>query len=491
METGGGFGSAAPTLSCEQATALGSKLMQHAAVQASLDYEFCELLGRFDAAGGPSLYDGIKSTAHWVGLYCSMSPGPAREHVRVARCLPRMPRAAELFQQGRLSYSKMRELTRLEGLVDEAELCDLALQMTASQLARTSQAFRASPGSRIAALAKRRISTVPIGDGMVRMTVVLASEEAALVSAAIDAAGRRQQIERPAADEVEPVDQVQALVDVAGCYLDSAPADPLDDHTLVMVHVNAEQLTQTPHDQTPHDQTPHDEGDVPAGTPELAAVGSSPLLSQVCFVEEHGPIEAATAQRLVCTAQLVGAVIDRHGDVLALGTTRRLANRAQRRALRIRDHGVCQFPGCTQTRHLDVHHIQTWQSGGPTDLDNLILLCRRHHVAVHEGGIQILLASADGPVLPGCRFRFVLADGTPLSGTWRETAYGVASQVAAHLAVRHAAASPEAATATRIWPIGGGEGFSLQECVRLLFDIQTPQSEQDQRPTVHEDVDAA
>jgi hypothetical protein len=70
-----------------------------------------------------------------------------------------------------------------------------------------------------------------------------------------------------------------------------------------------------------------------------------------------------------------------------------------RRALRVRDKG-CRFPGCTNTRFVDGHHIEHWADGGETSLDNLVLLCRHHHHLVHEGGF-VCEKSADGKI----RFR--------------------------------------------------------------------------------------
>ena len=58
-----------------------------------------------------------------------------------------------------------------------------------------------------------------------------------------------------------------------------------------------------------------------------------------------------------------------------------------RRALKARDHG-CRFPGCSNHRFCDGHHIVHWQNGGETRLDNLVLLCRHHHRLVHEGGFD-------------------------------------------------------------------------------------------------------
>jgi hypothetical protein len=58
-----------------------------------------------------------------------------------------------------------------------------------------------------------------------------------------------------------------------------------------------------------------------------------------------------------------------------------------RRALRMRDEG-CRFPGCTNDKFVDGHHIEHWADGGETNLNNLVLLCRRHHHLVHEGGFS-------------------------------------------------------------------------------------------------------
>ena len=56
---------------------------------------------------------GVLSCAHWLAWQCGMSPGTAREHVRVARRLTALPRITAAFAEGRLSYSKVRALTRI------------------------------------------------------------------------------------------------------------------------------------------------------------------------------------------------------------------------------------------------------------------------------------------------------------------------------------------------------------------------------------------
>ena len=71
-----------------------------------------------------------------------------------------------------------------------------------------------------------------------------------------------------------------------------------------------------------------------------------------------------------------------------MGRKTRTIPPAIRRALNTRDAGCC-FPGCTSTRYLDAHHVEHWADGGETKLSNLVSLCRRHHRAVHEGGIML------------------------------------------------------------------------------------------------------
>jgi hypothetical protein len=94
-----------------------------------------------------------------------------------------------------------------------------------------------------------------------------------------------------------------------------------------------------------------------------------------------------TAKRMSCDA-CVSGVLMRNLEILDLGRTQRLPNRAQRRALMVRDGG-CRFPGCTERRYVEAHHVRHWLDGGPTDLANLVLLCWFHHHAVHEGGFRL------------------------------------------------------------------------------------------------------
>jgi hypothetical protein len=71
-----------------------------------------------------------------------------------------------------------------------------------------------------------------------------------------------------------------------------------------------------------------------------------------------------------------------------------------------RDKG-CRFPGCSNARYIDMHHVKHWANGGETKPANLLSLCRFHHRAVHEGGFDVQILD-DGAL------RFVRPDGEPV-----------------------------------------------------------------------------
>jgi hypothetical protein len=128
-----------------------------------------------------------------------------------------------------------------------------------------------------------------------------------------------------------------------------------------------------------------------------------------CALSRFGVIPAETARRLACDCHLGRVVLGAAREVLDLGRSQRTPNRALRRALEIRDQG-CVWPGCDRSaRWCDAHHLQWWEHGGGTSLDNCVLLCRRHHVHVHELGWTIERESHRGyqvtPPPPGLHRR--------------------------------------------------------------------------------------
>ncbi|WP_182345813.1 HNH endonuclease signature motif containing protein [Tomitella gaofuii] len=107
-------------------------------------------------------------------------------------------------------------------------------------------------------------------------------------------------------------------------------------------------------------------------------------------------VTVGAARRLACDAAITPIGVDGRGMPLNVGRTRRLASRAQRRALAARDHG-CAFPRCDRPPAWCVaHHVWHWADGGPTDLDNLVSLCTEHHRAVHHHGWTVVIDGKDG-----------------------------------------------------------------------------------------------
>lgn len=99
----------------------------------------------------------------------------------------------------------------------------------------------------------------------------------------------------------------------------------------------------------------------------------------------------STIRRLACDADIIPVVLNGDGVPLDVGRAKRLATAGQRRALEAA-YETCAMPECTEAfHHCQIHHIDYWESGGPTDFGNMVPLCSRHHHDVHEGGWKINL----------------------------------------------------------------------------------------------------
>jgi 5-methylcytosine-specific restriction endonuclease McrA len=147
----------------------------------------------------------------------------------------------------------------------------------------------------------------------------------------------------------------------------------------------------------------------------MCRVAGHPAHPRRCHLDDGPALSPAAARALACHATVTWMLHDHDGTLLDVGRRHRRATAALRRAVRERDRGRCQFPGC-RSRRTDIHHIVPWAKGGTTRLRGLILLCEAHHVIVHALGYLITPAAtgtftftrpdgrrmANGPVLPGC-----------------------------------------------------------------------------------------
>lgn len=346
-----------------------------AAMAADLEAAMCrwlELVAEFDRREGWSL-KGCSSCAAWVSWRCAVGPQAAREHVRVARRLGELPLVRDAFSRGELSYSKVRAITRVEDVAQEQELVELARNATAAQLERIVRSYRSV--ARVEADAERVLEERFLAmeweeDGSLRVRGRLPAEQGALLMQAVELVAEQLRADAGTGEDVSaetPTPAGARRADALTAIADRALAGPGPgrtggDRVQLVVHVDADTLT---------DANAH-------GRCEL----------------DHGPaISRTTARRLACDSAVV-QLTERDGQPLAVGRKTRSIPPALRRALRARDRG-CRFPGCTNHRYVDAHHIRHWADGGPTDLKNLVHLCGHHHRLLHEGGYSVRFA-ADG-----------------------------------------------------------------------------------------------
>ena len=112
--------------------------------------------------------------------------------------------------------------------------------------------------------------------------------------------------------------------------------------------------------------------------------------AQVSYVMSRtGPQTRSRIEAVLCDARLSRVLLDAAGQVVRLESVNDQITTAQRRAVSARDR-CCVARGCTRPPAFsDVHHLVSREDGGPTTVDNLVLLCRRNHVTWHQGRLKL------------------------------------------------------------------------------------------------------
>ena len=355
---------------------LGDEIARLSAHIQAAQYQLLTLLRQFDEAEGWAS-GGFRSCAHWLSWRTGLSLGPARERIRVAHALADLPLISARMERGQFSYSKVRALTRVATEENEEELIEFTEHADVGQVERLVRGWRRL--DRDAAVQEEeareeemrhegRYLTLHVDDdGMMVIRGRLTPEVGELLRKALEA----QEAELFKADRESSPGQRRA--DALGEVLRSPDGPSVH----VLLHV-AEDGSRTEE-------------------------GWSRL--------EHGVgVSAETSRRMSCDAVVTevhrategmggpGDQTNGHGGgrrrsggaVLDVGRARRTVSGRLRTALEVRDEGRCRFPGCSSTR-CDAHHIKHWSRGGETKLGNLVLLCRFHHRAVHEGGFKVAI----------------------------------------------------------------------------------------------------
>ena len=404
---------------------------------------FLQLLAEFDARRGWA-EPGLRSCAHWLGWRVGLSARTARDHLRVAHALQRLPATTAAFAEGRVSYSKVRALTRIATPASEEALLGIALHGTAAQLDDLVRAARGVLHPQPAE-ARRALRTSRADDGslIVRLRIPADRGHAlmAAIEAVLDEPGGGSAEPLPHLPDTDPAVRERALQQ--GLEHDTGPAlDPLAARRLdALLDLVDGAVTARPAQLVVHVRA------------EPTGSGGSGPDGPAAWIDGGPAVSPATAARLTCTAP-VRALLTGHRDTpLHLGRRRRGVSPAQLLALRVRDRGRCVVPGCGATRHLHAHHLHPWALGGPTDFDNLALVCGLHHRMVHEGGYRL---AREGEALV-----FRRPDGTEVPAAGPPT-HGRSDRLVAD----HTRAHIDDRTITPDW---AGEGLDLHYAVSVLL----------------------
>ena len=399
-------GRPAPRDDLQSTDDLGEAIAALAARLHAATYELLVMLRDFDERAGWN--NGFLSCAHWLHWRTGIDLGASREKVRVSRALASLPRIGAAMQRGAISYAKVRALTRVATPESETSLLDVALAGTAAHVERFVRAWRRIDHVEAAREIeqrnlRRQLSTWIDDDGMFVIRGRLTPEVGAVVQRALEAAADqlyRESAHAPSSGSLaEEVTFGQRRADALGLLAETALAGDFDrgsaaDHYQVVLHVDTSEAAR---------DRP---GPARGVADDAQTVDGARSFDGVLEVGDAGQrVSEETAKRLACDASVVVMRHDGSGNILDVERKTRTIPSAIRRALTARDRR-CAFPGCN-SRRCDAHHLEHWADGGPTALDNLALICRRHHRAVHEGGFSIV-RQRDGSL------RFFRRDGQPL-----------------------------------------------------------------------------
>jgi uncharacterized protein DUF222/HNH endonuclease len=349
--------------------------------------------------------DGHLSLVSWLAARLRLGSGRAARHVRLARALEAMPATREALASGEAAELLLTAREAAPETFREAEsmLVEAATTLSPGDVRRAIAYWREAADSEQArerarrVHERRRLHVSPLLDGMVRIDGDLDPESGQTVITALRAVqdawakDRGPGIEKSDSDgecrdgggdegilardgRTAPQRRADALTELCRAWLDRSDRPSVAGerpHVVVMV--------------------------------ELESLAGG--LGRTCELEEAGPIAPETARRIACDAGITRVIVGPASQPLDVGRTTPVVPASIRKALVVRDRG-CRFPGCGRPPGwCDAHHVRHWADGGPTALGNLLLLCRRHHRAVHQ---DFRVRMDDG------RPRFGRADGTPV-----------------------------------------------------------------------------
>lgn len=328
-------------------------LEQLAALLAATHAELLDVLAAADACGDWEL-DGAVAPAPWLVARLGLARRSADEWVRVAAALQELPALRGSYASGALSWDQVRPATRFVTPADDAAQAERLPGFSAAQIALMArQARPITDDEALDAQAARSLTfTRDHRRGGMVLRGFLPYEQAEAVRLALDAVAescgpdQRLGIWSPIA-----VRRADALHELALQGLGSAP---VPHRATVVLHADAAVVDGT--------------------RPGNGLLGDL----AVC---------ARGVLRALCDARVEVALHGPDGATVGVARASRRIPAWLHRQVAHRD-GTCRWPGCERAIR-QVHHVEHWAAGGPTDLRNLVGLCWTHHVLLHEGGWRL------------------------------------------------------------------------------------------------------
>ncbi len=353
--------------------AAGEALIEAIATAGQLDLLTCLLTERVDRTGYAAV-DGGVSMAAWLRNTAHSSPAWATARVKLGRALTdTLPATLTAWQNGDLTFEHaavIRQQTKNRSAQHTATL-DRALAAAATASPQTLRDIATvlleelAPDDRETErdwrTATQRVHLSDVPDGG-RLDGDLDAEGTAILRAALD-----KYTPKPA-----PTSNA-----------DGTPGPPLTaSHRRALALIEmARQALDFGTDHPGAANKPH----------LIVTISVDQLRDELCigYLPDGTTLPATLLRQWACDAKIIPLLLGSEGQPLDVGRTSRTVTPAQRIALNERDK-VCRAPGCDRPpAWCDAHHVQSWLDHGETNLDNTLLLCRKHHTAHHKGHIRI------------------------------------------------------------------------------------------------------
>ncbi|HET7467744.1 MAG TPA: DUF222 domain-containing protein, partial [Candidatus Dormibacteraeota bacterium] len=329
-----------------------------------LELCFSSLAARF-AASEVYEEDGSATPIDWMRHHCNLTHGAAADRLKVGQVMERMPESMQALARGEIGFAHVASMARTADAVgDRFQEDDLV-----------KQASENSPGKFHHVCRHYRHSADPAG---------FESEQAVAVE--------NRYLE------------LSTWID--GSTILSGALDPVGGAALR----NA--LEPLARKSGEHDHRDYGQRMADALVDLASGAGNNVQMQVTASVEtllgligapaaemEHSQLlSSKSTERIACECNIARVLLDAESVVIDVGRSKRVVSTRMRRALEARDRG-CRWPRCDRpAKWSAAHHVVHWIHGGSTDLDNLVLLCHRHHRMVHEGKWQ-LVRGDDGEML--------------------------------------------------------------------------------------------